>query len=123
MKYIVLFDELMNTKIQRSDLEAKDDESILRLTYTLYNKQPGLYTIYRESIQILQFRINPVAIKDETDQDDTTVFDQMKSILRSHGIRMNIGGCSCCDSPWIAFEYRGEKILDIEGRSLDMFNE
>ena len=25
---------------------------------------------------------------------------------------MQVGGCGCCESPWVVFEYNGEKILD-----------
>ena len=33
-------------------------------------------------------------------------------ILKSHGIKMKIGGCGCCGSPWVSFEYNGEVIVD-----------
>lgn len=37
--------------------------------------------------------------------------EKVKAILLSHGIKMNVSGCGCCGSPWVHFEYKGEKIV------------
>jgi hypothetical protein len=42
------------------------------------------------------------------------------AILKEHGIEMNVGGCGCCDSPWVAAWYKGEKIVDAQSASFDM---
>lgn len=36
---------------------------------------------------------------------------RMIEILRTHGIMMSVGGCGCCGSPWVRFQYKGEDIL------------
>lgn len=37
---------------------------------------------------------------------------EMVAILESHGIRMSVGSCGCCSSPWIRFEYKGKSIVE-----------
>ena len=32
-------------------------------------------------------------------------------ILKSHGIAVTIGGCGCCESPWVRMTYSGENII------------
>ena len=50
--------------------------------------------------------------------------EKVKSILRAHGIKMSVGACGCCDSPWVSFEYAGEKITDrSENFNFDMFSD
>ena len=49
------------------------------------------------------------------DYDDRIeVIECIKEILETHGIRMAIGGCGCCGSPWVSFWYKGEQLLDSE---------
>lgn len=36
---------------------------------------------------------------------------RMKEILEAHGIRLKVTACGCCGSPWVYFEYLGEKII------------
>ena len=36
---------------------------------------------------------------------------RLVDILRSHGIEMSVAACGCCQSPWVSFSYRGERIL------------
>lgn len=42
--------------------------------------------------------------------------EHVKKILLSHGIKINIGGCVCCGSPWVKLEYNGQIILDEDDR-------
>ncbi len=50
--------------------------------------------------------------------------ERVMAILREHGIRMAVGGCGCCGSPWVSFWYNGEQILDSEDyASFDMGRE
>jgi len=50
--------------------------------------------------------------------------EEIKMILLSHGIRMNINSCGCCDSSWVSFEYKGKLLLndaiDEEGMGFKM---
>ena len=49
---------------------------------------------------------------------------KVKEILKEHGIRLYTEACDCPGSPVVAFEYRGEMILDYEdGAKIDMFEE
>lgn len=48
---------------------------------------------------------------------------RVTEILASHGIRMSVWGCGCCDSPEIKFEYQEEMITE-QGRSdFNMFED
>ena len=38
----------------------------------------------------------------------------VKNILKDNHIEMSVGGCGCCQSPWVSFTYKGEEILDEE---------
>ena len=50
--------------------------------------------------------------------------EQVVEILRKHDIRMYVGGCGCCGSPWVKFEYNGEIIADLKDDfSFDMFED
>lgn len=42
-------------------------------------------------------------------------------ILKKHGVKMKLGGCGCCGSPWLKFEYNGVTILDDDEVHFDMF--
>lgn len=46
---------------------------------------------------------------------------EIQTILASHGIRMRVSACGCCDSPWVRFEYRGQEIADDCEFDFDMF--
>lgn len=46
-----------------------------------------------------------------------------KAALKKRGIRVNIGGCGCCDSPWIKIEVDGKVILDDEGKCIYMIED
>ena len=45
--------------------------------------------------------------------------DKMKQILKENGIEMQVGGCGCCGSPWVTFNYKGEEIIDEGDCSFD----
>ncbi len=49
--------------------------------------------------------------KERKREDD---LERMKKILNEHGIKMSVGGCGCCGSPWVSFEYKGEVLFDGE---------
>lgn len=38
--------------------------------------------------------------------------EEVIKILASYDIEMSIGGCGCCNSPWVTFIHKGEKIAD-----------
>ena len=47
---------------------------------------------------------------------------RMTEILESKGIRMMVGSCGCCGSPWVKFESDGEMIMEeADGVVFDMF--
>ena len=134
MKYSVIFDENAITPLQRTDFECDDDVTATLLAIKPFDKKPGIYKIFRDQCQIIQFRIDAPSevLTEEQEQNsidriesieqEQSSIDRMESILRSHRIRMKIGGCSCCESPWITFEYEGETIInDIEGHQINMF--
>ena len=51
---------------------------------------------------------------DENDMSSETISEvnKAKEILLSHGIKINIGSCGCCESPWVTLEYKGERIIN-----------
>jgi hypothetical protein len=50
--------------------------------------------------------------------------ERVKEILREHDIKIDVGGCGCCGSPFFSFEYKGEKIIDDEDYcNIDMFGD
>lgn len=49
---------------------------------------------------------------------------KVKEILKQHNIRISIGGCGCCGSPWVSFEKDGVKIVDNDDDfNIDMFED
>lgn len=49
---------------------------------------------------------------------------KVTGILESCGIRMTVGGCGCCGSPWVSFEKDGEMIVSEQNDfDFDMFQE
>ncbi len=49
---------------------------------------------------------------------------KMKEILKQHNIRIKIGSCGCCNSPWVSFEKDGVMIVDNEEYfDIDMFKD
>ena len=50
--------------------------------------------------------------------------EKIAEILKEHGIKIEIGGCGCCGSPWVSFEYKGEMIIkDEDYFKIDMFED
>lgn len=44
--------------------------------------------------------------------DRNKLLEKVVSILNECEIRINVGGCGCCGSPWFSMEYKGELIVD-----------
>jgi hypothetical protein len=51
------------------------------------------------------------------------VYKKVAEALRAKGIRINVGGCGCCGSPWVKVEVDGEVIADVDYFNFDMFDE
>ena len=49
--------------------------------------------------------------------------EKVKRILENAGIKMDIGGCGCCGSPWIKMTYKGELIFNGDEASFYMHPE
>ena len=47
---------------------------------------------------------------------------RLEKILEEHGIKISIGSCGCCDSPWVKVEHNGVEILDESGFSFSNFD-
>lgn len=43
----------------------------------------------------------------------------MENILAENQIQMSVGGCGCCNSPWVSFSYKGHLIFEGENASFD----
>lgn len=54
-----------------------------------------------------------------SEESTKTGKERMVEILKSHGIEMKVGGCGCCGSPWVTFEYKGETIFDDDNAYFD----
>lgn len=56
--------------------------------------------------------------------------EEAKALLKAHGFKLSIGGCGCCDSPWVRLSHNGRDIIfdasgdvDAHGvRSVDQVN-
>lgn len=51
---------------------------------------------------------------------------EVAKILEAKGVRLAIGGCGCCGSPWVKIEVDGEFIVgskdeEIDAYDIDMF--
>ena len=44
-----------------------------------------------------------------------------KKIMKDHGMKIEIGGCGCCDSPWVRFKYEGKEYGG-DNWSINMFS-
>ena len=49
--------------------------------------------------------------------------DKLIELCKSLGIRIEVGGCGCCESPWLRFEYKGEMIFDDDSAEINMFDD
>ena len=47
--------------------------------------------------------------------------DKVKAALLAKGVRLKVGACGCCDSPWVKVEIDGVMVADTDGENIDMF--
>lgn len=49
--------------------------------------------------------------------------EEIEKLLEEKGIKISIGGCGCCGSPWVTLEIDEKMIVDNEEDfAIDMFN-
>lgn len=48
---------------------------------------------------------------------------KIKELLEPLGLKMSVGACGCCDSPWVKIEFKGEVVFDQENASFSTFDE
>ncbi len=58
-------------------------------------------------------------IEDQKSQRITMVTELLKSV----GIKMEVGGCGCCNSPWVKIEYNGASVCDEDNFNFSMFDQ
>lgn len=46
--------------------------------------------------------------------------DRVTSTLRQYGLEIDIGGCGCCNSPWVKLTHKGEVVVDAENFNIYM---
>jgi hypothetical protein len=55
----------------------------------------------------------------EKDQPTKETRDALRArlveVLKSHAIGLSVESCGCCNSPNVAFSYKGEEIFDLDG--------
>lgn len=49
--------------------------------------------------------------------------DELEKALEERGIRVNIAGCGCCNSPWVKIEIDGEVVFDEDDADIKMIEE
>lgn len=37
--------------------------------------------------------------------------EKAKALLKEHGFTLSIGGCGCCDSPWVRLAHNGRDVI------------
>ena len=53
---------------------------------------------------------------------DYEIAKRITQILKDAGVKISVGSCGCCDSPWVTLVVDGEK-LTCEGYSIDTIDE
>lgn len=57
-------------------------------------------------------------------ENEEEIYKKVQKALKAKGIRISVGGCGCCGSPWFKVEVDGEVVADVENDfNLDMFDE
>jgi hypothetical protein len=56
-------------------------------------------------------------------QDQKDVQERIETILREAGVKLKLGGCGCCGSPWVEAEFPDGKNIDVDHIRIDTFDQ
>lgn len=48
-----------------------------------------------------------------------TIEQRIQRLLAERGVKIKLGGCGCCGSPWLKLEIDGETVFDDDDAYLD----
>jgi hypothetical protein len=55
--------------------------------------------------------------------EGTALLAQVQEQLLAKGVRLSVGACGCCTSPWVRFEIDGVIMPMLEGHNINMFED